>query len=350
MISKKKQEEASGRWLSCGFEFEIMMNRSLVCITAFTVLCFELVAVVAADVDATVNFENTTSREWFHYGGSNSDHHRFAYGSHHNHRNAAVVASIPSDLELLQEQPDRPSHVKHDHDGPSRRSQTLHNNKRIQLNQHHYSRSIDGKSEINRANRRHAKFHVEWDNERAHWWQQNDSMPDAIDTFRSKPQHAMYTIKRRHAKRHRNNHNHRHDRYFIDVETNNYSPTMAELLAEELDQPHTNTMIVDKVADKELVWPTKKEAIMEGDLILGGLMMVHSRDDSQMCGPIMPQGGIQALEAMLYTLDRINNDKKLLPNVTIGAHILDDCDRDSYGLEMAVDFIKGEFIFLSRNQ
>lgn len=54
-------------------------------------------------------------------------------------------------------------------------------------------------------------------------------------------------------------------------------------------------------------------------------------------------GGIQALEAMLYTLDKINGDKILLPNITIGAHILDDCDRDTYGLEMAVDFIKGMF-------
>lgn len=90
-------------------------------------------------------------------------------------------------------------------------------------------------------------------------------------------------------------------------------------------------------------WPVKKEAIMEGDVILGGLMMVHSREDSMMCGPIMPQGGIQALEAMLFTLDKINADSVLLPNITIGAHILDDCDRDSYGLEMAVDFIKGMY-------
>lgn len=41
----------------------------------------------------------------------------------------------------------------------------------------------------------------------------------------------------------------------------------------------------------------------------------------------MPQGGIQALEAMLYTLDKINEDSHLLPNITIGAHILDDCDK-----------------------
>ncbi|XP_017150176.1 metabotropic glutamate receptor 2 isoform X2 [Drosophila miranda] len=87
-------------------------------------------------------------------------------------------------------------------------------------------------------------------------------------------------------------------------------------------------------------WPVKREALIEGDLILGGLMMVHSREDSITCGPIMPQGGIQALEAMLFTIDSINK-AQLLPNITLGAHLLDDCDKDSYGLEMAVDFIKG---------
>lgn len=88
-------------------------------------------------------------------------------------------------------------------------------------------------------------------------------------------------------------------------------------------------------------WPIKREAVIEGDLVLGGLMMVHERSDSMTCGPVMPQGGVQALETMLYTLDIINNKLKLIPGVTIGAHVLDDCDRDTYGLEMAVDFIKG---------
>ncbi|XP_049958044.1 metabotropic glutamate receptor 2-like [Schistocerca serialis cubense] len=88
-------------------------------------------------------------------------------------------------------------------------------------------------------------------------------------------------------------------------------------------------------------WPVKREAVVEGELVLGGLMMVHERSDTVTCGPVMPQGGVQALETMLYTLDRINAPPSLLPNVTIGAHILDDCDMDTYGLEMAVDFIKG---------
>ncbi|XP_073956494.1 metabotropic glutamate receptor-like [Choristoneura fumiferana] len=88
-------------------------------------------------------------------------------------------------------------------------------------------------------------------------------------------------------------------------------------------------------------WPIKREAVIEGELVLGGLMMVHERSDNMTCGPVMPQGGVQALETMLYTLDIINKDLKLIPGVTLGTHILDDCDKDTYGLEMAVDFIKG---------
>lgn len=64
----------------------------------------------------------------------------------------------------------------------------------------------------------------------------------------------------------------------------------------------------------------------KGDIILGGLHMVHEREDTIICGPVMAQGGIQALETMLYTLDYINQGT-LLPNFTIGAHVLDDCDK-----------------------
>ncbi|KAJ8981658.1 hypothetical protein NQ317_017278 [Molorchus minor] len=113
----------------------------------------------------------------------------------------------------------------------------------------------------------------------------------------------------------------------------------------ELDFPVSNEKHQHHIRHQhdEIPWPVKKEAVIEGDLILGGLMMVHEREDSVTCGPIMPQGGIQALEAMLYTLNRLNHSPDtILPNISLGAHILDDCDKDTYGLEMAVDFIKGE--------
>lgn len=126
-----------------------------------------------------------------------------------------------------------------------------------------------------------------------------------------------------------------------------------------LENPQTHHLIrhgrrqfrsMDLNTHVQVTWPVKKEAVVEGDLVLGGLMMVHEREDTVTCGPVMPQGGVQALEAMLYTLDKLNEGEGIVPGVKIGAHILDDCDKDTYGLEMAVDFIKGEFKFeLSRN-
>lgn len=90
-------------------------------------------------------------------------------------------------------------------------------------------------------------------------------------------------------------------------------------------------------------WPHRDlAAIIEGDIIIGALHMVHERSEERICGPIMPQGGIQALETMLYTIDVINNDSHLLPGITLGVLAKDDCDRDIYGLEQAVDFIKGK--------
>lgn len=106
-----------------------------------------------------------------------------------------------------------------------------------------------------------------------------------------------------------------------------------DITMENVDDSSTDDALSDQ-------WPVKHNAVVEGDLVLGGLMMVHEREDTITCGPVMPQGGIQALEAMLYTLDKLN-DREIVPGVKIGAHILDDCDKDTYGLEMAVDFIKG---------
>ena len=94
--------------------------------------------------------------------------------------------------------------------------------------------------------------------------------------------------------------------------------------------------------NNNLTWPLKRSADISGDVLIGGLHMIHERDAKITCGPIMPQGGVQAMEIMLYTIDWVNHFWPGWPkNVTLGAHVLDDCDMDTYGLEMAVDFIKG---------
>ncbi|XP_067880364.1 metabotropic glutamate receptor 6-like [Heterodontus francisci] len=46
------------------------------------------------------------------------------------------------------------------------------------------------------------------------------------------------------------------------------------------------------------------------------------------------------MEAMLYALDQINSDSELLPNITLGARILDTCSRDIYALEQSLTFVQ----------
>ena len=50
----------------------------------------------------------------------------------------------------------------------------------------------------------------------------------------------------------------------------------------------------------------KKASEVEGDLILGGLMMIHEREDDITCGPVMPQGGIQVIILFVCFLIQIS--------------------------------------------
>ncbi|CAG9859138.1 unnamed protein product [Phyllotreta striolata] len=128
-------------------------------------------------------------------------------------------------------------------------------------------------------------------------------------------------------------------RYYTKHKLSNFNEETFALASADAEIQHQHHL---RHQHEEVPWPVKKEAVVEGDLVLGGLMMVHEREESITCGPVMPQGGVQALETMLYTLDRVNKaEEAVLPGISLGAHILDDCDKDTYGLEMAVDFIKG---------
>lgn len=79
---------------------------------------------------------------------------------------------------------------------------------------------------------------------------------------------------------------------------------------------------------------------LPGDIILGGLFPVHEKGEYSSCGPTVYNRGVQRLEAMLYAVDRVNNDESLLPNITIGVHILDTCSRDTYALNQSLQFVR----------
>lgn len=86
---------------------------------------------------------------------------------------------------------------------------------------------------------------------------------------------------------------------------------------------------------------TKREIILDGDLVIGGLFPVHQKGDGmEDCGKINEERGIQRLEAMLLALDEINSSDHILPGLQLGAHILDTCSKDTYALEQSLDFVR----------
>ncbi|XP_063223733.1 metabotropic glutamate receptor 3-like [Bacillus rossius redtenbacheri] len=78
-----------------------------------------------------------------------------------------------------------------------------------------------------------------------------------------------------------------------------------------------------------------------GDIILGALFPVHGRGRGGVeCGRIQKEVGMQPLEAMLYTLQQINNSSELLPGIKLGMLAFDTCDSATYGLEQSLSFAK----------
>ena len=96
-----------------------------------------------------------------------------------------------------------------------------------------------------------------------------------------------------------------------------------------------------------------------GDVVFGGLFPMHehlvpssasmmsstssggwSSSEFLPCGAVKEEKGIQRLEAMLYALDLINEDPEILPNITIGAVILDTCSSDTHALDQSMEFVR----------
>jgi hypothetical protein len=67
------------------------------------------------------------------------------------------------------------------------------------------------------------------------------------------------------------------------------------------------------------------------------------------CGEIKKERGIQRLEAMLYAIDLINNDTKLLKNVKLGVKIFDTCDRDTIALDKCLNFLNDRFLLNTKD-
>ncbi|XP_023695025.2 metabotropic glutamate receptor 1b isoform X1 [Paramormyrops kingsleyae] len=94
---------------------------------------------------------------------------------------------------------------------------------------------------------------------------------------------------------------------------------------------------------------SRSVARMDGDIIIGALFSVHHQPSAEKvaerkCGEVREQYGIQRVEAMFHTLDLINADPNLLPNISLGCEIRDSCWHSSVALEQSIEFIRDSLI------
>ena len=75
------------------------------------------------------------------------------------------------------------------------------------------------------------------------------------------------------------------------------------------------------------------------DIILGGLLRVHTKDGSGKCGAIFLDKTLENLEAVLFAIDLVNNDPHVLPNITLGYDIRDTCTSENIALDESVDLV-----------
>uniref|UniRef100_A0ABM5FW82 Metabotropic glutamate receptor 5 isoform X2 n=1 Tax=Pogona vitticeps TaxID=103695 RepID=A0ABM5FW82_9SAUR len=96
-------------------------------------------------------------------------------------------------------------------------------------------------------------------------------------------------------------------------------------------------------------------AYMPGDIVIGALFSVHHQPSvdkvhERKCGEVREQYGIQRVEAMLHTLDRINQNQTILPNITLGCEIRDSCWHSAVALEQSIEFIRDSLISAEEEQ
>ncbi|XP_076131032.1 glutamate receptor, metabotropic 5a [Alosa pseudoharengus] len=90
-------------------------------------------------------------------------------------------------------------------------------------------------------------------------------------------------------------------------------------------------------------------AYLPGDIIIGALFSVHHQPPAdkvheRKCGAVREQYGIQRVEAMMHTLDRINANPHILPNITLGCEIRDSCWHSAVALEQSIEFIRDTLV------
>ena len=79
------------------------------------------------------------------------------------------------------------------------------------------------------------------------------------------------------------------------------------------------------------------EYVEKGTLNIGAVFSIHDYSDTQACGKNLRETGVvQYVEAIVYAISKVNNNRNLLPGIDLGFVILDDCSKAETALERAL--------------
>ena len=85
--------------------------------------------------------------------------------------------------------------------------------------------------------------------------------------------------------------------------------------------------------------------VQPGDIYLGGIFSLHGGADGEYskedCEGLYPVSALQLTEAMAFAVMTINQDDSVLPNVTLGFIIHDDCSWPEYSTWGSLSLVLG---------
>ena len=80
-----------------------------------------------------------------------------------------------------------------------------------------------------------------------------------------------------------------------------------------------------------------------GDILLGALSPIYEIVPGKFCSPSKINNyRLQTVSAMIYTIEKINADPSILPNLTLGYVVVNDCERESVAVAKSTKFVSGD--------
>ena len=90
----------------------------------------------------------------------------------------------------------------------------------------------------------------------------------------------------------------------------------------------------------ELVYESESITNDGRTVLLGGLFAMHNTNNGTFpCGDL-DNDSVQRVESMVHTINSINEDSELLPNIKLAFSIRDTCSDPTYGLDQAFKFVQ----------